>query len=98
MRKTVYRNLDRPFSLFGIKGIFIGFAGAGIIGIIIFCIIIGSMTNTFIGLCSVVACLVTGYLALTEIQQKFGQKSLMRKISGLNIPHFIRINSKVWRR
>ena len=98
MRKTVYRNLDRPFSLFGIKGSFLGVAGVGIGGILIISIVIGSITNTFIGLVAAVVCLAAGYLTLSEIQQKFGQKTLARKISGLNLPHFIRINSKAWRR
>ena len=98
MKKTVYRNLDRPFTLFGIKGSFLGAAGIGIGGILITSILIGTATNTFIGLGVAVVCIAGGYLALAEIQQKFGQKSLNRKFSGLNIPHFIRVNSKIWKR
>lgn len=98
MKKTVYRNLDRPFTLFGIKGSFLGIAGIGIVCILITSIIIGTASNTFIGLGVAVVFIAGGYLLLAEIQQRFGQKSLSRKISGMNIPHFIRVNSKVWKR
>ena len=89
MKRTVYRNLDRPFSFFGIKGIFLAFAAVGSVVILIASIIVGALSNVFAGLGVATVMLVTGYLSLIETQQK---------ISGRNIPGYIRINSKVWKR
>ena len=98
MRCRVYRNLDRPFTLLGIKGRYIPVAGAGLVGIIVAALIIGSLLGTFAGLASAVALIVGGYLALTEIQQKFGEKALSRRMDGMRLPRFILVRSKVWNR
>ena len=98
MRCRVYRNLDRPFTLLGIKGRYIPVAGAGLVGIIVAALIIGSLLGTFAGLASAVALIVGGYLALTEIQQKFGEKALSRRMAGMRLPRFILVRNKVWSR
>ena len=98
MKCRVYRNLDRPFTLLGVKGKYIPVAGAGLVAIIIFALIVGSILGTFAGLATALALVVGGYLALTEIQQKFGEKVLSRKIAGLRLPKFILVRSKVWSR
>lgn len=66
--------------------------------IIILALIVGSILGTFAGLATALALVVGGYLALTEIQQKFGEKVLSRKIAGLRLPKFILVRSKVWSR
>ena len=98
MRLRVYRNLDRPFTLLGIKGRYIPVALAGLLGIIVLAIVLGTIFGTFIGLASAVALIVGGYLALTEIQQKFGEKALSRRMAGMRLPRFILVRSKVWSR
>ena len=98
MRCRVYRNLDRPFTLLGIKGRYIPVALAGLLGIIVLAIVLGTIFGTFIGLASAVALIVGGYLALTEIQQKFGEKALSRRMAGMRLPRFILVRSKVWSR
>lgn len=98
MKCRVYRNLDRPFTLLGVKGKYIPVAGAGLVTIIILALIVGSILGTFAGLATALALVVGGYLALTEIQQKFGEKALSRKIAGLRLPKFILVRSKVWSR
>lgn len=98
MKCRVYRNLDRPFTLLGVKGKYIPVAGAGLVVIIILALIVGSILGTFAGLATALALVVGGYLALTEIQQKFGEKALSRKIAGLRLPKFILVRSKVWSR
>ena len=94
----MYRNLDRPFTLLGIKGRYIPVALAGLLGIIVLAIVLGTIFGTFIGLASAVALIVGGYLALTEIQQKFGEKALSRRMAGMRPPRFILVRSKVWSR
>ena len=75
MRCRVYRNLDRPFTLLGIKGRYIPIAGAGLVGIIVVALIAGSIAGTFVGLAAAVTLIAGGYLALTEIQQSLGRSS-----------------------
>ena len=94
----MYRNLDRPFTLLGIKGRYIPIAGAGLVGIIVVALIAGSIVGTFVGLAAAVTLIVAGYLALTEIQQKFGEKALSRRMAGMRLPRFILVRSKVWSR
>ena len=98
MRCRVYRNLDRPFTLLGIKGRYIPIAGAGLVGIVVVALIAGSIAGTFVGLAAAVTLIVAGYLALTEIQQKFGEKALSRRMAGMRLPRFILVRSKVWNR
>ncbi len=98
MRCRVYRNLDRPFTLLGIKGRYIPIAGAALLGIIILSLIAGSMAGTFVGLATAVVLVVGGYLALMEIQQKFGEKALSRRMAGMRLPKFILVRSKIWSR
>ena len=94
----MYRNLDRPFTLLGIKGRYIPIAGAALLGIIILSLIAGSVAGTFVGLATAVVLVVGGYLALMEIQQKFGEKALSRRMAGMRLPKFILVRSKVWSR
>jgi len=94
----VYRNLDRPFTLLGIKGRYIPIAGAALLGIIILSLIAGSVAGTFVGLATAVVLVVGGYLALMEIQQKFGEKALSRRMAGMRLPKFILVRSKIWSR
>ena len=98
MRKTLYGNLDRPFSFFGIKGIFLAVAVAGAAVILIASIIVGALTSVFAGLATAAFMAVMGYLSLIELQHRFGQKTLGRKISGWSIPGYVRVNSKAWKR
>lgn len=98
MRCRVYRNLDRPLTLLGIKGRYIPVALVGLFGIIVLSLIVGAVGGTFLGLASALALVVGGYLALTEIQQKFGEKALSRRMAGMRLPKFILVRSKVWKR
>ena len=98
MKCRIYRNLDRPFTLLGIKGRYIPIAGACLVGIIVVALVVGTMAGTFAGLATAVVLVVGGYLAITEIQQRFGEKALSRRLAGMRLPKFILVRSKVWKR
>ena len=98
MKCRIYRNLDRPFTLLGIKGRYIPIAGACLVGIIIVALAVGALAGTFAGLATAVVLVVGGYLAITEIQQRFGEKALSRRLAGMRLPKFILVRSKVWKR
>ena len=75
MRAKVYRNLDRPFSLFGIKGRFIALAGALALCIIIISLVVGSVAGSVTGLVAAAVLLAVGYVSVAEVQQRFGRKA-----------------------
>ena len=97
MRCRVYRNLDRPFTLLGIKGRYIPIAGACLVGIIIVALAVGALAGTFAGLATAVVLVVGGYLTITEVQQRFGEKALSRRLAGMRLPKFILVRSKEWK-
>ncbi len=98
MRCRVYRNLDRPFTLLGVKGRYIPVALIGLLAIILIAVVLGSALGTFVGLASAAALIVGGYVILLEVQQRFGEKGLSRFVSGQRLPKFILVRSKVWNR
>ncbi len=98
MKVRVYRNLDRPFALFGIKGKFIGVAGALAVLCIIVSIVIGTIAGTFIGIAFCAVSLVLGYLLVSELQVHLGGKTVDRRMAAMGMPRFVIVNSKVWKR
>ena len=98
MRCRVYRNLDRPFTFLGVKGRYIPVALVGLLGIVVTAVVVGAALGTFAGLASAVVLIVGGYLAMLEIQQRYGEKGVSRFIAGKRLPKFILIRSKVWSR
>ena len=98
MRCRVYRNLDRPFTLLSIKGRYIPVALGGLLGIVVLSVILGTVFGTFVGLASAVVFIVGGYLMLTEVQNRYGEKGLTRFLAGRRLPKFILVRSKVWSR
>ena len=98
MRCRVYRNLDRPFTLFGVKGRYIPIAGVLLLGVIIASLVAGSALGTFAGLACAVVLIVCGYLLLLEVQQRYGEKGLSRFLAGRRLPRFILVRSKAWKR
>ena len=99
MKVRVYRNLDRPFTLFGIKGKFIIIAIAAVVVFLIVSLLVGGISGSTLagGVCMLLLC-AGGYLGITELQNKFGEKGLSRFISRLGLPKFIVVRSKVWKR
>lgn len=98
MRCKVYRNLDRPFSLFGIKGRYIIVAGVAAIADIIVAMVVGAVFGSITGIAAAAVLFAAGYMAIGEIQQRFGTKAIDRKIAGLSIPKHIIMKYKVWKR
>ena len=98
MTCRVYRNQDRPFTLFGVKGRYIPVALVGLLGIVIVSIVVGSAMGTFAGLVSALSLVVGGYLLLVEVQNRYGEKGLTRFLAGRRLPKFILIRTKIWKR
>lgn len=80
MRCKVYRNLDRPFSLFGIKGRYIIVAGAAAMIDVVVAMIIGSVFGSITGMAAAAVLFAAGYMAIGEIQQRSGQRPLTGRL------------------
>lgn len=98
MKVKVYRNLDRPFTLFGIKGGFIGVMLAIAVAALIISSIIGSASSGFIGLGLFAVLLFTGYFAVSLIQEKHSGHEIGRLLSGARLPKVIVIKEKPWKK
>ncbi len=98
MKYVIYRNLDRPFTLLGIKGRYIAVAGAGLVSCIIAGLICSAIAGTFAGLAVTLILSVVGYLSIAELQQRYPEKALSRKLASLGIPKFITVRTKIWKR
>lgn len=98
MRCKVFRNLDRPFSLFGIKGRYIIVAGIAAVVAIIIAMITGALFGSISGLVAAALLFTLVYIGIGEIQQRFGTKIIDRIINGGSIPKHIIMKHKVWRR
>jgi len=98
MKVRVYRNLDRPLSILGIKGRFIRVAAIWVVVSIVASILIGTVLGGFVGICNAVVALVVGYIALAELQHRFSGNAINRMMVRRNLPKYIVINSKVWKK
>ena len=58
MKVRVYRNLDRPMTILGIKGKFIGVAGGMIILDLIVGLVVGKLTHAFVAMGLIVILLI----------------------------------------
>lgn len=97
MTVRVFRNLDCPFELFGIRGKFIGVAGAMAVACIVIAIVVGSLMSAFVGIATFIVLLALGYLAVSQLQAMLGSLTIERRLAALGMPRFIIINSKVWK-
>ena len=98
MRYRVYRNLDRPFTFFGVHGRYIPVALCALGAVLVFSLILGSALGSFVGFATALLLGAGAYLGLLEVQGRWGEKGLSRFLSGRRLPKFILIRSKVWKR
>ncbi|MCQ2147535.1 MAG: hypothetical protein MJZ16_08470 [Bacteroidales bacterium] len=98
MKVKVYRNLDRPFTLFGIKGDFIGVMIAEAVVSLVIATIAGTATSSFIGLGVFAVLLFVGYFSVSLIQEKHSGNEIGRLLSGARLPKVIVINEKPWKK
>ena len=98
MKVRVYRNLDRPFALLGIKGRFIGIAGGIAALCLVAAIIVGSIAGTFVGLAFLAVALGLGYLLVSELQVHLSGLTVERRLAAMGMPRYVIVSSKVWKR
>ena len=98
MKVRIYRNLDRPMTILGIKGKFIGIALGLVVFDLIVGLLVGKLTNAFIAMGLILTLLIVEYITITELQIRYGQKFVDRVFGAMGMPKFVIVNSKVWKR
>jgi len=91
MKRRIYRSLDNPSSLLGIKGSFlvgllVCLAVTGFVSLLV-----GAMTSSIIGTMLFIVGMVGSYLAVMLVQGNFTEKELRRWISSRRLPRFIQV-------
>ena len=61
-------------------------------------LVVGKLTHAFVAMGLIVILLIVEYIAITEIQIRYGLKFLDRILWSMGMPKFVIVNSKVWKR
>lgn len=91
MKYRIWRSLDRPASFFGVRGrfayvfLFVA-AGGGIIAGII-----GTLTNSLVGMVTFGGVCIADYMLVTAIQGKLSDRALSRYLASRRMPRFIHV-------
>ena len=91
MKRRVYRSLDNPSSLLGIKGIFLVGLLVCLAVVGFFSLLIGAASSSIVGRLFFIVGLVGSYLAVIVIQGNFTEKELRRWFSSKRLPQFIQV-------
>ena len=87
----VYKSLDNPASMFGIKGSYIYYVGAGAIVGAVIGVAVGMFTNGFVGFIVFVLGLVFSYLGTMVFQARFSERERKRWLSSRATPDVITV-------
>ena len=94
MRRKVYRSLDRPASVFGIRGRFLWVAVLGGAPALVAGVAVG-------GAVSMLAGVGTAYMATLSLQSKVDEKDLVKTVVKRSYPTLYRVRPKhvrnIWR-
>lgn len=101
MRRRVYRSLDRPASIFGIKGRFMLLVGAGAGLSAVVGIIIGKVTSMLAGIGVVLLLMLGVYFLTTSLQARIDEKDIWKVVIRKSYPEAYRVRPKplrtVWK-
>lgn len=91
MRYTIYKSLDKPSSLFGLKGTYLTICIAGA-GVGLFpAVLVGSITNGLIGTILFIGCAAGSYFGTLRFQSKFSERERAKWLSSRNLPDYIAV-------
>lgn len=91
MHFQVYKSLDKPSSLFGLKGSYLTICIAGVgIGVVP-AGIVGSLTNGFFGFIIFIGFAAAAYFATLRFQSKFSERERTKWLACRNLPDYIKV-------
>lgn len=89
MKKKVYKALDRPSSLFGLKGTYIRFAIIGIVAALLLGALAGRLVNGLVGVVVFALAAMGAYLGVMMFQSRYPERDRKRRLCSGSIPDFI---------
>lgn len=89
MRRKVYKSLDKPSSLFGIKGSYLSWvlAGAGVA--LVFALMVNTITNGLVAILVFLALIVGVYLWVISFQSKYSERTRDKLFTARDLPDII---------
>ena len=94
MRYTVYKSLDKPSSLFGLRGSYLRYAIIGIVIAAMVAFIIGSATNGLVGMLLFIILVAVVYFLVLRIQARFSERERTKWFCAHVLPDYIIVPPK----
>lgn len=92
MKVPIYKSLDKPSSMFGLKGRYAFFAGVGAVATLVLAFLIGSASNGLVGILSFVAMAAAVYLGVLRVQAQYSERQLTKMLSGRGLADWVRVH------
>lgn len=89
MQYTIFKSLDNPSSMVGLKGSYLKFALMGIGIALLIAGVVGSLTNGLIGIIVFIAIGAAVYLGVMAFQAKFSERERGKWFSSRKTPDVI---------
>lgn len=94
MKRRVYRSLDRPASIFGIKGRFMLLVGIGAGLAAVIGIVVGKVASMLAGVGTVLLIMLGVYFLTTSLQARIDEKDIWKVIVRRAYPDAYRVSPK----
>lgn len=96
MEFRIYKSLDNPPSMLGLKGSYLRFAAMGLGVALIVGFVIGSATNGLVGILAFVAFTAITYMGVMAFQAKFSERERKKWFSSRKIPELIHLKPEAF--
>ena len=101
MKRRVYRSLDRPATVFGIRGRFLWVAVLGGALALIVGLVVGAVSSMIVGFGAGLIAAIAAYFLTLSLQSKVDEKDLFKMIVKRSYPSLYRVRPKhvrnIWR-
>ncbi len=101
MKRRVYRSLDRPATVFGIRGRFLWVAVLGGALALIVGLVVGAVSSMIVGFGAGLLAALAAYFLTLSLQSKVDEKDLFKMIVKRSYPSLYRVRPKhvrnIWR-
>lgn len=86
MRCTVYKSLDNPASMFGLRGSYQKFfwLGAGVAAVL--ALLLGAVLGKIVGMVLLVAGVLGVYAGVMSVQGRLSDREVKKKLASMNLP------------
>ena len=101
MKRRIYRSLDRPATVFGIRGRFLWVAVLGGALALIVGLVVGAVSSMIVGFGAGLLAALAAYFLTLSLQSKVDEKDLFKMIVKRSYPSLYRVRPKhvrnIWR-